>query len=95
MWQPAPTAPYDRDLKLAVIDATGAHALVFPCRRILSGWMKAGTKQRIEIDPTHWRDGLLERLPSYFFSGDLAAAFQILTVPARPRLESTRRTAIV
>jgi hypothetical protein len=56
MWQPASTAPFDRDLQLAVIDSSGTHALVFPCRRILGGWMKTGTKQRVEIDPTHWRE---------------------------------------
>jgi len=56
MWQPASTAPFDRDLQLAVIDSAGTHALVFPCRRILGGWMKAGTKQRVDLDPTHWRE---------------------------------------
>lgn len=54
-WQAACCAPFDCDLELAVIDANGAHALVFPCRRILSGWSKAQTKQRIEVYPTHWR----------------------------------------
>jgi hypothetical protein len=56
MWQPASTAPFDRELQLAVIDSVGTHALVFPCRRTLGGWIKAGTKQRVEIDPTHWRE---------------------------------------
>ncbi len=56
MWQPASTAPFDRDLQLAVIDSTGTHALVFPSRRILGGWIKAETKQRIDVQPTHWRD---------------------------------------
>ena len=28
------------------------HALVFPCRRILGGWMHAETKERV----THWRE---------------------------------------
>lgn len=54
-WQRAFCAPFDDDLELAVIDANGAHALVFPCRRILGGWIKAQTKQRIEVYPTHWR----------------------------------------
>jgi hypothetical protein len=30
MWQPIATAPFDRDLELAVIDASGEHALAFP-----------------------------------------------------------------
>lgn len=56
MWQQVTTAPFDRDLELAVIDADGAHALVFPCRRILNGWMNADTKERLDVRPTHWRD---------------------------------------
>lgn len=36
-WQPIKTAPFDRELELAVIDAEGTHALVFPSRRILGG----------------------------------------------------------
>jgi len=56
MWQQASTAPFDRDIELAVIDEDGLHALVFPCRRILSGWMKAETKERLDVRPTHWRE---------------------------------------
>jgi hypothetical protein len=54
-WQAVSCAPFDCDLELAVVDADGAHALVFPCRRILGGWIKAQSKERIEIYPTHWR----------------------------------------
>jgi len=56
MWEPISTAPFDRDLELAVIERGEVHALVFPCRRILSGWVNAETKQRIEVYPTHWRE---------------------------------------
>ena len=56
MWQQVTTAPFDRDLELAVIDDDGAHALVFPCRRILNGWMKVDTKERLDVRPTHWRE---------------------------------------
>jgi len=56
MWRPINTAPFDHDLELAVIDGDGAHALVFPCRRILGGWLNALTKARIDVQPTHWRD---------------------------------------
>ncbi len=56
MWHIISSAPFDRDLELAVIDANGVHALVFPCRRIQSGWIKAGTKQPIDLHPTHWRE---------------------------------------
>ena len=54
-WQPISTAPFDRDLELAVIDYDGAHALAFPCRRILRSWINAETKERIDVRPTHWR----------------------------------------
>jgi hypothetical protein len=55
-WQPIGTAPLDRDLEVAVINYDGAHALVFPCRRILGGWMSAETKKPLTINPTHWRE---------------------------------------
>jgi hypothetical protein len=53
-WQPIVTAPFDRDLGLAVINYDGTHALVFPCRRILGGWKNAETKERVTVYPTHW-----------------------------------------
>jgi hypothetical protein len=56
MWEPASTAPFERDLELAVIDKDGPHALVFPCRRGYGGWVNAETGKRIEVDPTHWRE---------------------------------------
>ena len=55
-WKPISNAPVDRDLELAVIDRDGPHALVFPCRRILGGWMKVESKQWIDVDPTHWKE---------------------------------------
>ena len=55
MWQPVSSAPFDSELELAVIDAGGPHALVFPCRRILGGWVNADTRQRLDVRPTHWR----------------------------------------
>lgn len=57
-WMPISGAPFDRDLELAVINRNGVHALVFPCRRILGGWMKKATEERIEVHPTHWREWL-------------------------------------
>lgn len=57
MWQPASTAPYDRDLELAVIDRAGEHALVFACRRTGADmWIDALTGRLIEVHPTHWRE---------------------------------------
>ena len=55
-WQPIADAPFDRELELAVLDRKGAHALIFPCRRTLGGWVNAKSKQRIDVNPTHWRE---------------------------------------
>jgi hypothetical protein len=55
MWQPVITAPFDKNIELAVIDYDGPHALVFPCRRILCGWVKVENGKRVEVRPTHWR----------------------------------------
>jgi len=56
-WTPIATAPFDRDLRLALLDADGvAHALVFPCRRVLGGWVKAQSKERLSVDPSHWQE---------------------------------------
>ena len=54
-WRPISTAPFDSDLELAVINSDGIHALVFPCRRIFGGWLKAETTERVDVNPTHWR----------------------------------------
>ena len=55
MWQAIESAPFGVDLKLAVIDRDGLHALVFPCRRVLTGWVKSVSRERVELSPTHWR----------------------------------------
>ena len=55
-WQRISNAPFERDLELAVIDADGPHVLVFPCRRILAGWINAESKKCIDVRPTHWRE---------------------------------------
>lgn len=56
MWKPIPSAPFGRDLELAVIDEDGEHALVFACRRVKEGWKNAASGARLDIRPTHWRD---------------------------------------
>ncbi|HTV26894.1 MAG TPA: hypothetical protein VMF32_03855 [Xanthobacteraceae bacterium] len=57
IWQPISAAPFDRDLRLAVVDGNGvAHPLTFPSRRVFGGWIKSQTKVRLEIDPTHWQE---------------------------------------
>jgi hypothetical protein len=56
-WQRVSVAPFDRDIELAVINYNGTHAIVFPCRHILRGWMCAETKEiLIGFNPTHWRE---------------------------------------
>jgi hypothetical protein len=55
-WKPIYTAPFDRDVEIAVIDGDGKHALTFPCRRTVGGWVNAVTKKQLYfILPTHWR----------------------------------------
>jgi hypothetical protein len=50
-WEPIVTAPFDRDLELAVFDKTGTvQALIFPCRRILGGWIDSATNERIKVN---------------------------------------------
>ncbi|MBX9846951.1 MAG: hypothetical protein K2Z80_34605 [Xanthobacteraceae bacterium] len=56
MWQPIFTAPFDRNLELAVLDEDGTHRLAFSCRRIPGGWVSSQTGARVEVSPTHWRD---------------------------------------
>ncbi len=54
-WKPILTAPFDRDLELAVILGHSV-ALAFAARRTPGGWIHAATKKRIDVDPTHWRE---------------------------------------
>jgi len=56
VWHPISTAPFDRDLEIAVIDSNGVHAVTFPCRRELGGWIKSETNRPIDLRPTHWRE---------------------------------------
>ncbi|MBU6462237.1 MAG: hypothetical protein KGL35_30405 [Bradyrhizobium sp.] len=55
-WQSIATAPFDRDLDLAVIERDGVHSLVFPCRRVLHGWVNSKTHSPVNVHPTHWRE---------------------------------------
>ena len=55
VWEKISTAPYDRDLELAVIEGDRVHALVFACRRTARGWIRLYSKDRVIISPTHWR----------------------------------------
>jgi len=55
VWENISTAPFDRDLELAVIEYSSLHALVFACRRTLDGWITAQKRERVIVHPTHWR----------------------------------------
>lgn len=54
-WDPIASAPFETDLELSVIEFSEVHALFFPCRRTLSGWINAATKSAVQVAPTHWR----------------------------------------
>ena len=55
VWETISTAPYDRDIEVAVIETDHVYPLIFACRRTANGWFKASTRERLRIDPTHWR----------------------------------------
>ena len=61
IWEGIATAPYDCDLELAVIEGDRVHSLIFACRRTARGWLKASTRERVSVDPTHWRRWSPER----------------------------------
>ena len=49
VWEPVTTAPFGRNLQLAVLEHGQAHVLVFPCRRTPEGWIDPATRCRIDI----------------------------------------------
>ena len=55
VWEKISTAPYGRDLEIAVIEKDHVHPLVFPCRRTADGWIKIPSMERVVVSPTHWR----------------------------------------
>ena len=55
-WRPIAEAPFDRNLEIAVIKGATPHAVAFPCRRVLRGWIDAKTREQINVQPTHWRE---------------------------------------
>jgi hypothetical protein len=55
VWQNISTAPFNRDLELAVIEGDRVYPLVFACRRSVSGWLKVPSMERVIVSPTHWR----------------------------------------
>jgi hypothetical protein len=57
-WHPISTAPFNGDLQIGVQENDEVHSLVFPCRRMESGWVNAITTKPVFVDPTHWREWL-------------------------------------
>jgi hypothetical protein len=61
-WKLIDTAPFNRDLELAVVDSKGTHVVAFPCRRLTdNGWIDVETNNQVYfyyVRPTHWRDWL-------------------------------------
>jgi len=56
-WRAVISAPWERDIELAVIDPDGVvHAFAFSCRRTFGGWLDAETGHWVDVHPTHWRD---------------------------------------
>lgn len=66
MWLPISTAPFDRDLELAVVDSNGVRAIAFRCRRVLGAWIKAEIKARLDVCPTYWPSGLGAKRAQFF-----------------------------
>ena len=55
MWKPIASVPEHRSVQLAVIDRTGEHALVFPCRFDNGRWVNVRNGRGVDVHPTHWR----------------------------------------
>jgi hypothetical protein len=55
VWEGIGNAPFERELEIAVIERGHVHQVVFACRRVPNGWVKAQTNERIAVNPTHWR----------------------------------------
>jgi hypothetical protein len=48
--------PPNEDLEICVMDYDGiVQALRYPCHKIATEWIDASNKERVDIQPTHWR----------------------------------------
>lgn len=93
MWKSTATAPLDRNLQLGVIDTAGeVHALIFPCRRVLRGWVNSQTGS--PVFPTHWREwgGIIEEAP---IGGQSRIGWPLSKSTRTICERSSRRTAMV
>jgi hypothetical protein len=55
-WQPISSAPFNRDLEVAVLEGGDTHALLIRCRRAPQGWINAANGKLVDVNPTHWRE---------------------------------------
>ena len=55
-WRRAAVAPFDRELEVATIGASGIDVAAVPCRRLLHGWIASSTGMPLDFEPTHWRE---------------------------------------
>ena len=53
-WRKIATAPFDREIELAVIDGT-VGVVDGPCLRHGDGWLDARTLMPVTVRATHWR----------------------------------------
>jgi hypothetical protein len=74
VWKPISAAPYECDLRLTVLGVDGEyHALVFPCCRVVGGWVNSGTRKRVDRFPQRPRTSHYTRPnrgKSRLFGGD-------------------------
>ena len=55
-WLPIANAPPNEDLEICVMDYDGiVQALRYPCDKLEAEWLDALNKERVDIQPTHWR----------------------------------------
>ena len=69
-WKPIDTAPFNRNLQLAVLDSTGTHIVAFPCRLTGNGWIDAETNKQVYAP--HALAGLVGSLNPVCFSAHYA-----------------------
>ncbi len=56
VWQTIATAPFDREIEVAVLDELEYDVFAFRVRRTAAGWVVEGIDGFMFIAPTHWRE---------------------------------------
>jgi len=55
-WQTIVTAPFDRDIEVAVLNERGYEVFALFVRRTQAGWLANRIDDFLAIAPTHWRE---------------------------------------